>query len=234
MNFIKPIYRKLRRMFLIKLGRDVQFPVQAHIPTKRHGSEDCGWWISPDSITPDSIVYSFGAGKDISFDLSLIGSYQVAVHVFDPTPASIEWMKAQALPDRFKLHETGIADYDGKALFFPPDNASYVSHTILDRKSTHDRAIPVEVRRLSTIMRELGHSRLDILKMDIEGAEYKVLEDIIRSGVVIGQILLEFHHRFPDVGIDATRRAVQSLNKAGYRIFAASENGEEYSFIKVA
>ncbi len=136
------------------------------------------------------------------------------------------------MPNHFKLYEIGIEDYDHKASFFAPDNSNYVSHTILERKSAQGHAISVEVWRLSTIMRELGHSRLDILKMDVKGAEYGVLEDIIQSDIKIGQILLEFHHRFPDIGIDATRSAVQSLNKAGYRIFAALENGEEYSFIR--
>ena len=49
---------------------------------------------------------------------------------------------------------------------------------------------------LSTILEKLGHNRIDILKMDIEGAEYEVIEDIISSTVPIQQVLIEFHHRF--------------------------------------
>ena len=41
-------------------------------------------------------------------------------------------------------------------------------------------------------------SRIDILKMDIEGAEYDVIDDIINSPVPIAQVLIEFHHRFPN------------------------------------
>jgi Methyltransferase FkbM domain len=47
------------------------------------------------------------------------------------------------------------------------------------------------VKRLATIMKELGHTRLDVLKMDIEGDEYDVLRDI--ADIPIRQILVEMH-----------------------------------------
>jgi hypothetical protein len=47
----------------------------------------------------------------------------------------------------------------------------------------------------------------------------------------VRQILVEFHHRFPGVGVARTRRAVERLNAGGYRIFFASDSGEEYSFV---
>ena len=33
--------------------------------------------------------------------------------------------------------------------------------------------------------------------MDIEGAEYDVIDDILNSNIRIHQILVELHHRFP-------------------------------------
>ena len=35
-------------------------------------------------------------------------------------------------------------------------------------------------------MGELGHDRIDLLKMDIEGAEYEVIRDVVESGVDVG------------------------------------------------
>ena len=37
----------------------------------------------------------------------------------------------------------------------------------------------IKVKRLTTIMRELGHEWVDVLKIDIEGHEWPVLEDMI-------------------------------------------------------
>lgn len=82
-------------------------------------------------------------------------------------------------------------------------------------------------------MQSLGHDRIDLLKMDIEGAEYSVLRDFLSSGVRVGQLLVEFHHRWPEVGIEKTKKAIRELNQAGYRIFNVSPTGEEYSFRKL-
>jgi hypothetical protein len=60
-----------------------------------------------------------------------------------------------------------------------------------------------------------------------------VTADLLTSGIAVKQLLIEFHHRWPEVGIEKTRQAIHSLNQAGYRIFNISPNGEEYSFLQV-
>jgi hypothetical protein len=52
--------------------------------------------------------------------------------------------------------------------------------------------LSLKVKRLSSLMKELGHPRLDLLKMDIEGAEYKVIESIIQDGIDIRVICVEY------------------------------------------
>lgn len=231
MRSLRSAYRRARAAARRAFGRDLRFPVQTSVPAERHGSEYGGWWICPAGVGPGSVVYSAGIGTDITFDLSLIEKYGVTVHAFDPTPASIGYVKAQRLPNRYRWHEIGVAAQDGPATFFPPANPKHISHSLHPHAATSARAIQIEVRRLPTIMRDLGHESIDVLKMDIEGAEYEVLDDLLHSGLAVQQILVEFHHRFPGVGIARTRRAVSDLNAAGYRIFFASESGEEYSFI---
>src|SRR5207248_3092074 len=87
------------------------------------------------------------------------------------------------------------------------------------------------VCRLSTAMRELEHTRIDLLKMDVEGAEYAVLQDMLAGGIRPRQLLVEFHHRFRGVGRRATTRALRALDIAGYRIFHVSPTGREFAFL---
>jgi hypothetical protein len=89
----------------------------------------------------------------------------------------------------------------------------------------------VQVRRISSVQQILGHARIDLLKMDIEGAEYEVIDDLLAGPVPVRQLLVEFHHRWPEVGIAKTRTAIRKLNAAGYRIFSVSPSGEEYGFL---
>jgi hypothetical protein len=89
----------------------------------------------------------------------------------------------------------------------------------------------VEVRRLQTILAWLGHSRVDVLKMDIEGAEYDVIADVLASQIPIGQLCVEFHHGMDGVTAAMTKTAVQALNSNGFLAFDVSETGRECSFI---
>ncbi len=221
----------VRRVFRTIRGRGFWQGAQIRCERLYLGNEGARWCVCPDNLSDSSVVYSFGVGEDISFDLELIRRFQVQLHAFDPTPRSIKWIRRQTLPKEFVFHEYGLADFDGSCNFLPPQNSLHVSHSILQRDSPWP-AVKLPVQRLATIVQGLGHDRVDLLKMDIEGAEYGVLSDFLSSGIRVEQLLVEFHHRWPEVGIEKTRKAIQELQGGGYRIFNVSPTGEEYSFRK--
>jgi len=223
--------RLARRLIRCAAGRDL-FVRPNHVCTRlRLGSDYGGWEFCPDNISAESIVYSFGVGEDISFDQAMIETFGVTVHAFDPTPRSIAWVRSQNTHSKFLLHEYGLSDSDCVAEFHPPSNPRHVSHSILSHSPSAKASISVSLRRLPTIMTELKHDRIDLLKMDIEGAEYGVIDDLVKSGIRPQQILIEFHHRFKGVGSGKTRAAIRALERAGYSLFSVSASGEEYSFI---
>jgi len=195
------------------------------------GTEYGESFVSMRGLGSSSIAYSFGVGEDVSFDLGLIERTGLTVHAFDPTPRSIAWVARQKLPPQFVMHGVGLAAYDGVARFRPPENPEHVSHTLLERERTDHAAIEVVVKRVATLMKELGHARVDLLKMDIEGAEYEVIDDLVASNVAIDQMLIEFHHQLPGVPISRTRRAVDTVRSGGYRVFNVSESGRHFSFL---
>lgn len=229
---MKSIARRLRLLAKVALGKELLIKPDVICKKDRFGSDYGGWDIVATNLNSHSVVYSFGVGEDASFDIALIKKYDLIIHAFDPTPKSIEWVKRQWFSDNFVMHNYGIAAFDGNVPFNPPENPDHVSYTILDRPSTKTRAISVPVKRLSTIMQELGHVHIDIIKMDIEGAEYDVIKDICKSDIRPEQILVEFHHRFPGVGIKKTIEAIDSIRSMGYQLFSVSNNNEEYCYIR--
>jgi FkbM family methyltransferase len=229
---MKSIVRRLRKLVKVALGKEFLVKLDVICVKERFGSDYGGWDVVTTSIDTHSIVYSFGVGEEASFDTALIEKLNLTIHAFDPTPKSIEWVKRQGFSDRFIMHDYGIAAIDGNVSFSPPENPDHVSHTLLDRPSTKAKAISVPVKRLSTIMKELGHDQIDILKMDIEGAEYDVIKDISKSGIRPLQILVEFHHRFPGVGIKRSKEAIDRLRSMGYQLFSVSTTNEEFCFIR--
>ena len=228
------IYRKCLLFFKIILNKEVFYFIQIKIPTKFIGSKKYGGWsIFPRDLTPGSIIYSFGVGENIDFELGIMDKYNCPIYAFDPTPKSIDWIQKQRLPNNFNFYKFGIGNYNGKITFYPPKNSAHVSHSIIPKTKNQTNYISVPVRTLKTIMKKLNHDKIDILKMDIEGSEYNVIKNILKSNLHITQILIEFHHRFPGISADKTRNAIRLLNKKGYKIFAISPSREEYSFIKI-
>jgi FkbM family methyltransferase len=193
-----------------------------------HGSGYGSWSVFPNALSASSIIYSFGIGEDATFDREVMDVYQASVFAFDPTPRSIEWVEAQQWPKQFSFYPYGIV-----AQFYPPDKDTNVSYSLLVRNKVVGVPIQVQMLRLESIARMLGHSQIDLLKMDVEGAEYEVIPDILNTrGLEIRQLLVEFHHFFPKISRTATKRTVQQLLSAGYELFDVTPSGYEYSFIR--
>lgn len=206
--------------------------VQWECAREFHGNRKGGWTICPENLDAESVVYSFGVGNNLSFDVSLVRRFGFRVHAFDPTPEVIAWFHARGWPPEIQFHECGLADFDGEAPFSPDPNPKEVSHTIMGRTGPRAPTAVVPVHRLSTLMARLGHSRIDLLKMDIEGAEYGVIEQIVAEGLPVRQLLVEFHHRFPNIGKPRTIAAIRLLKGAGYRVFHVSDTRREFSFFQ--
>jgi FkbM family methyltransferase len=216
------------------LSRKIDKYKVINIPTEFHGDENYGgWYIYPGNLSANSIVYSFGVGEDASFDLSLIDKYDLQVFAFDPTPKSIQWVEGQEWPEEFNFIPVGLADFNGKTKFYLPEKPEYVSHSIVAIHGDEESYIEVEMKRLVDFMKELGHTKIDILKMDIEGAEYAVIDDILRKDnpLRIDQILVEFHHFFEEIEEIQTYHAINKILKHRYKIFYISPARKEYCFI---
>jgi FkbM family methyltransferase len=220
-----------RRALRSLVGRDLFYRPEVAVPCLRLGDEGASWTICPEHLGPGSVVYSFGVGTDLSFELALIERFKVRVEAFEPTPRSLQWIRSQRFPPQLIVHEFGLAPWDGTARFTPPRDSGHVSYRMV-RSVSDAPAIEAPVCRLETIAGQLNHTRIDVLKMDIEGAEYGVLADCLSSQLVIDQILVEFHHRWSSVGIAETRKAVELLRREGYRIAHVSASGCEYVFLR--
>jgi FkbM family methyltransferase len=178
----------------------------------RIGSEYGGFTVPDGAIDSSSVCYCGGVGDDVSFDLGLIERYGCAVHAFDPTPSSARHVEsAAAHEERFHFYPWGLWSADGETRFYEPDfGDSNYSPLNIHRTSNYFVA---RTRSLSSIMDELGHERIDLLKLNIEGAEYEVLPEIVNGDVDATVICVGFHMT-PWIG--RMTRAVRALRRRGY------------------
>ena len=227
-----PGWQRKKRFLKRLTGKELRLRNDINIPVVKDG----GWWFSPESFNKDSIVYSLGVGDEIDFDLAIIEQYGVEVFAFDPTPSSIDMLDESKLPERFHFQPWAVTATDGSLQFYPrlkkDGTKSDVMFTMIPEEETKDDVIEVPAYSLSTITSKLGHDRIDVLKMDIEGAEYEVLDGLLESPVKPTQLLVEFLHRFVENGLERTYDIINRLRDAGYQIFAISEIGREISFLR--
>ncbi len=191
-----------------RFARSLQVTPQRDVLTlgKGHAAR-----VLPRALLSDrSVCYSGGVGDDISFDLELIDTYGCPVYAFDPTPAAQEAAALGTKDERFRFLPYGLWSEDAELRFSAPkaDSGNW--------SATEDRGVETVTaacRSLTSLMSELGHDRIDLLKLDIEGAEYEVLDHVLSRNIPVGAICVEFH-KTPSIEpmIETSRR----LCEAGY------------------
>jgi len=177
--------------------------------TERHGTAH-GAWVIPSGILldGDSVVYSGGVGEDATFDAAIIGKYGCNVFAFDPTPRAIAYAGTIDEP-RFHFVPVGLWSEDSLQEFRPPAIPNRVNYSIgSSRGSTGFTAM---CRSVESLMHELGHSDLTLLKLDIEGAEYEVLRSMNWGRVKPRALCFEVHG-----GVLRSLRLIRFLRKRGY------------------
>jgi FkbM family methyltransferase len=222
-----------RRLFERLSGRDLVFRPDVQVATEFHGTEYGGWAILRDSLGPDARVISAGVGEDASFDLALIRKYGCAVHALDPTPKAVHWAQQHVRDPRFVLHQLALSDADGSLRLYFPARDDHVSASFRPGGHLSRRVFDAPARTLQTLFALFGMESVDVLKMDIEGAEYGVIENGLGTGAFerVGQLLVEFHHHLSSFSPAATCHSVDALRSAGWRIAWVSPSHHEMLFV---
>lgn len=193
-------------------GVEPRTHVEIHCDQAVHG----GWWVCPQPIRPGDVVYSFGVGGDLVFERSLVDHYGARVFAFDPDPETAARVRNEGMPDGMRFFVSTVGGRDER------------------RDVRLPAGDPVEARtlRLPSHMRLLGHRRLDLIRLDVPGAETDVIRDLVSMDMDVHQLLIAFHEEHTVEARARIEAAVAALEGHGYRIFHLSPDRREYSFIR--
>ncbi|KIO78759.1 hypothetical protein TH53_01300 [Pedobacter lusitanus] len=181
-----------------------------------YGSVRHGYMVPDHFLGSGSICYCVGAGEDISFDTELKMAFDSKVFIFDPSPYGINHFNQvkdyvdYGIPltldktlapyvynisskqfSEIKFVAVGLWDKKKTMKFYDPEKENYSSHSAYLFKESK-KFIEAPVDRLSNLMQQLDHQHIDLLKIEIEGAEYKVIDTIIEDKLNVKAILVEF------------------------------------------
>jgi FkbM family methyltransferase len=223
----------------------------------RLGTAYGGWYVPVDcGLNETSICYLAGAGEDISFDCALAARYNCQVRIVDPTPKAIAHFDglsaAVKVGKRFPINNSkdsfyeiapqvmsrirflpfGLTDRDVVLKFYLPKNPDHVSCSTLNLQKT-DTWFVAQCYTLTSLMAAQGDAQVDLLKMDIEGGEYAVIEHLTSTGFLPRLLLIEFdeaHTPLDSSAGDRIQENILMLEKAGMRCI--SLDGCNATFIR--
>lgn len=215
-SILKRVKRKIDRYLYAP-----KIVVESGPPLRFLGSAYGGWHLEDRPSLRGATVVSAGLGEDASFDAELARSYGAKVIIVDPTPRAIAHFEAMvqrlgkpsesgyvkggkqpvdAYPldsvstDQLELLAFALWTEKTTLKFYLPANPDHVSHSIVNFQNdyaTDTAAIEVESTRLVDILDDRGLSEIPLLKLDIEGAEIAVVQDMLDRGIYPEQLLLE-------------------------------------------
>lgn len=217
-----------------------------------------GGWLLPLNVklNEESICYLDGAGEDISFDCALVEKFGVKARIVDPTPRAISHFEqlgrsiragekfpingsssdfysiSEQLLSRISFLPCGLAGEDTLMKFYFPKDPSHVSCSVLNLQNTEEY-FEADCYRLSSLMKAEGDNSIDLLKMDIEGGEYGVLDDLIESNLLPSILLVEFDEAHTPLDDDAMMRIsnrISQLERLGMVCIAVDGSNATFQY----
>ena len=210
------------------------------------GTNYGGWYIPKDiELNENSVIYSAGVGEDISFDLLLSDKYNCKILLIDPTKRAIkhykeiltyyqkiEWNFTGDIQRDYRAYienlkpnfnkisylDKGLWTEKAKLKFYKQTNPKYVSQSLKKEMFGHD-FYEVEVNSIKNIMKKNNHDKIDLLKLDIEGAEIEVLNNMLDDEIYPKYLCIEFDLLIKKKDYEnKTAKLVSRLQSEGYKI----------------
>ncbi len=112
-----------------------------------------------------------------SFSLWVSQKARCQVYAIEPNPVAAELfaLNTAQLGDRVHLDRVAVGGAAGERVLY---DAGYPGTSSLSRESGGARAITVEAVTLDQLLARTGFDEIDLLKMDIEGAEEEVFKSV--------------------------------------------------------
>jgi FkbM family methyltransferase len=181
-------------------------------------------------LTPDSVVIDAGCSYEADFSVCLMQRHGVRAFGVDPTRKHQSALRAleARYPGRFVHVSCAIAAADGVVTFHESrtnESGSLLRdhvNVLQDDTTSYD----VEAVTVRSLLAHLSLETVDILKLDLEGAEYALLTDIDAAELrPVRQLFVEFHHHAISHLREADSRSlVRRISGFGFRTFSLDDH----------
>lgn len=124
------------------------------------------------------------------------------VVAFEPSPENCRWIRKSIELNGYRcieLHELALSDSDGRARLYLGDRSGW--HSLVEMRAAEGAADSIEVEA-RTLDSALAGAAPDVLKIDVEGAELRVLDGAKRTlaDTRLSAVLIDVHPDRVDPG----------------------------------
>lgn len=153
-------------------------------------------------LGPSSVVVDLG-GYEGQWASDIQARYACTVHVFEPMPKFANKIRARfAKNPSIHVHECGLGAKTETVVF----------STAADATSAFMQGgaqVSVQLKAADAFLRDLAIDRIHLLKINIEGGEYDLLDHLLATGWAerIDNLQVQFHHFVPQA--EARMQAIQ-------------------------
>ena len=176
-----------------------------------------------ESARPDPLILDCGANVGMAalfFRLRFPGARVVSV---EPHPRAFGLLEENTRGDpRIERVEAAVSEDGAPTLLFsPPDDAASLVSSVLPGRAGDD-GVRVRGVRLSELLARYP-GEVDLLKLDVEGAEYGALRECTRSGALhrVREVAVEYHHTAAEPG--GPGELVRMLRQGGFGEVSVTE-----------
>ena len=167
-------------------------------------------------IEQESVVFDIGAYRG-SLSKKVYKKFQCQLYLFEPLIEDYEYLKEYFKDNRedVKVFNFGLLDKDEEMYFSDIFGAS----SIFERPEGN-LSIKVKMKSFKSFIEENSIEFIDLMYMNIEGSEYKLLNEIIDTGYIenINFLQIQFH-TFVDDSTELRRLIREKLRKTHKCIF---------------
>jgi FkbM family methyltransferase len=143
-------------------------------------------------LNENSLVFDLG-GHEGQWASDIFSRYCCTIHIFEPVQEFAGLIEQRFSKNRkILVHKFGLASQSRKATIAVCGDGSSIFKDGRDLRE-------ITLMRASDFFRENGIREIDLMKINIEGAEYELLEHLIEAGFTpcIKNIQVQFHDFVP-------------------------------------
>lgn len=141
------------------------------------------------SLTPDSVVVDLGAYQG-DYVKKIWHKYKCNIHAFEPVDKYAKFLReSYQNVDKIHIHQYGAGNSDREAYIQESAQGSSIHLT------TNETGDIIQIVDISKYLTNLGIDKIDLMKINIEGDEFDVIDNLYTSGLIkrIGDIVVQCH-----------------------------------------